>query len=298
MALAYDTSTNSGAFANQGSLSWSHACSGSNRILVVGVSGAAADPSATYNGVSMTKLASHVQAAQGAWNALFYLINPASGSNTVSITWGGSGSPSAGAAVSLTGAKQSGQPDASGTQYATGNPSKAVTSVADHCWFVDFAGCNFFSSGQAFSSPTPGTQRQNVHNDVAGFGNALGMQTYGPVSPPASTTLGWTQGVSGDEHGYFVMSVVPLNQDYTLTAARGSFTLTGRTTLFYKAWKLIASVGLFVLTRIATVVHKIATITEDTRHTGTFTSNNKTSPATLTQDNKSVSTFTQDKRTP
>lgn len=159
MAIAFDSSSlgpNPPAGAPQ---TWSHTCSGSDRLLVVGaISLNDTVTGVTYNGVSMTfigKTSYPGSARQGV--AMYYLLNPASGTNTISVN--GSGNVS-GFATSYTGVQQSSQPDSS----ATFNPSNATsitmttTVVASGCWLV-------------------GVQADSVGGETAGAGTTI-RQTH------------------------------------------------------------------------------------------------------------------------
>lgn len=68
---------------------------------------------------------------------LFYLIAPASGNNTLQLSWDGAATRLVLSSVSYTGAKQSSQPDAFNTGTDTTSPFQvSVTTVADNCWTV------------------------------------------------------------------------------------------------------------------------------------------------------------------
>jgi hypothetical protein len=93
-------------------LSWSHTCTGSNLVLVVGIAigiigDAGKSASATYNGVSMTSAGIvHSDNATDGFVQMFYLAAPATGANTVAITVTGGTVDITGGSVSFTGAHQ------------------------------------------------------------------------------------------------------------------------------------------------------------------------------------------------
>lgn len=102
MAVTFDALGPSSAGATQtGStvpFTWSHTCSGTNRLLVVGivigcVSDAGMSATATYNSVSMTSITTrHTNDSTAGYAQMFYLIAPSTGANTVSINvTGGTG---------------------------------------------------------------------------------------------------------------------------------------------------------------------------------------------------------------
>lgn len=133
--LAYDSS--SGGAGSTSTLTFSHTCSGTNRLLLVSVTvpQASSVTSVTYNGVSMTGITSQ-NAPLDLRAYLYYLINPTSGANNVVVTLNGSNFKSANS-VSYTGANQYLQPDAfnSAASYTVNN-----TVIGSSCWIVSTIG--------------------------------------------------------------------------------------------------------------------------------------------------------------
>jgi len=139
--IAFDAATNTTS-TNTNTNSFSHTCTGSDRFLIVpcaslnnGTSDAIT--SVTYDGVAMTRLGSALQVPSANWIIyLYYLVNPASGSNTVTVTRNTSNGQTYGAAASYTGVDQTTPIDAS-----TNNTGKAqeisttLSSVTDDAWF-------------------------------------------------------------------------------------------------------------------------------------------------------------------
>lgn len=137
MAIALDTSTD-GGFVNTGtSLTFSHTCSGSDRVLFVAAFGDTADlvTGATYNSVAMTLVGKDIVGIDR-YVYLYVLFNPASGANNVVIS-ASSSIVIQGLAVSYTGADQSGSVDSSAH---SNNPStslvQSTTVVAANSWTV------------------------------------------------------------------------------------------------------------------------------------------------------------------
>lgn len=116
------------------SLSWSHdAGSGTDRVLVVGISrrgSGGATASVTYNSVSMTQAVSSCTSFnECSW--VFYLVDPASGSNTVAATVTSGGL--AGGAITITGADTADPLDATGTNNGnSGTSDVTVTTIDDN----------------------------------------------------------------------------------------------------------------------------------------------------------------------
>jgi hypothetical protein len=120
--------------AGLSTLSWSHTTSGTNRVLVVGVSWAGGQTvnSVTYAGTTMTSIGS-VSNGSNARAQLFYLLEsalPASGtSNTVQVTMSAAATEIVGGAVTFRGANQT--TPVGSFASATGSsstPSVTVTS--------------------------------------------------------------------------------------------------------------------------------------------------------------------------
>lgn len=192
MAIAYDTSSTNGAESTGTSISWSHTCTGSNRALVVIVEYAAyhstATPSVTYNGVSMTEIAySDWPGSTVASCTLFYLSNPASGTNTVTITFGSS-IPGSGIALSYTGVKQTGQPEANSTQTvyppSIGSLTQTVTTSTGNSWLVGGATSGSTGAKTAGSGTT-------IRNEITAA-YLGGWDSGGALSPAGSYSLSIT----------------------------------------------------------------------------------------------------------
>lgn len=158
MALALDNAAdlgNNGGTTN--SLTAAYTCTGSNLILLVGFQGDSGGGNdditgVTYNGVSMT-LVQKQTGANTRMSYLYRLVNPATGSHNVVINCTNNHFLIAGA-VSYTGAAQSGQPDNSNTGQSTSVTSYAtsLTTVADNCWVVLWAGANIIAAGAGCTS--------------------------------------------------------------------------------------------------------------------------------------------------
>ena len=103
MAIAFDAFSNGVNFTESSPLTWSHTCTGSDLLLIVGtIGGDAADTvsGVTYNSVAMTKIAVKL-VPENRYLTLWYLLDPDTGSNTVSVTSSPAGA--AGRSTSYTG---------------------------------------------------------------------------------------------------------------------------------------------------------------------------------------------------
>lgn len=136
MSTSLDTSA--GGNANFGTAaSWSHTCSASATGLFVGVSAAQAQnqahtTSVKYNGVAMSSITSGVNALSGntCEGSLWYLANPTSGANTVSVTLSDS-AHIAGLSASVIGGSTTSVPGAPQLATASANATATVSSIAN-----------------------------------------------------------------------------------------------------------------------------------------------------------------------
>lgn len=187
--IAFDSGTN-GHGANVASVTFSHSCSGSNRILFVGVyvlqaGGAPAVNSVTYGGANLTLMDRIVNGNHG--SELWYLVAPATGANDVVVTMGVSTLRIWPVAVSFTGAHQ-GAPEASNAASGTATAaSVAVTTLTANSWVVDI-----LANGHAAASPTIGVGQTPRAASLEGAVQRGLSSTEGPVSPAGPVTMSWT----------------------------------------------------------------------------------------------------------
>ena len=138
MAIAYDNGT--GVFTvatNPGTFDHTVGA-GSNRILFVGIYGDTnrTVTAASYNGVAMTAVSTQIDLSDDHFNALYYLVAPDTGTNTVSVTCDNT-SNLAMFAVSYTGAAQASPIGGITKSSATTDPiAVTVTVGTDNSWIV------------------------------------------------------------------------------------------------------------------------------------------------------------------
>ena len=115
--IAFDASSAGVQTTTANNISWSHTCTGSNLILWVAVTEETSDDitGVTYNSVALTALTKSGTVTGAGFSQLWYLINPATGANTVQVNRTGTTGRLTGCSASYTGAKQSGVPDAQNT---------------------------------------------------------------------------------------------------------------------------------------------------------------------------------------
>ncbi len=194
MAIARDTSLGLQDKSPAGG-TFLYTCTGSDRLLLVWVFIQTSDAytnhtvTVTYNSVSMTQLAATGTNAgsdvQGV--LLFGLLNPTSGSNTVSVSVSGAGTVICYAQVaSYTGVKQSGLPDSVGTNKGTTSDlTVSTTVVASNCWLFT---CSYSERAQTYTSGATvlqGNASQVIEGDsnatvAAGSQSVVIHETGGP----------------------------------------------------------------------------------------------------------------------
>lgn len=146
--IAFDNVSDGNCTANCSSELWSHTTSGSNRILFVEcVFDTSTDPitAISYGGDPMNFLTSNHYLQTDNSNrylVAYYLTNPLSGANNVSISFGSTTYVEGCWATSYTGAAQSGVPDNVATSSASlvSSISTTFSPVANGSWIVSLAG--------------------------------------------------------------------------------------------------------------------------------------------------------------
>jgi len=189
-SIGLDATSNSGVKSSISSYSWSHTCTGDNRLLVVGDGNygiyVPATASVTYNAVDLTPIGNKKE--DWVRISLFYLIAPATGSNTVAVTLSGTVDNALGGAISYTGADQSNQPDASNSASGGAGSSLTatvdVTTQVDNCWVVSIV-----KVGGGLTCGN--TERWN--ETIATYYDIGGSDTGGPKTPAGNQTMSWTQ---------------------------------------------------------------------------------------------------------
>lgn len=217
MALAFDAaaSTDGGAVS---SLTFSHTCSGNDRIIIVGVAAGDDDgrtvSSVTYAGVNLTQVRAQRLQTSGIpdkWVEMWYLVAPATGANNVVVTLSGAVSNwVAAGSISLTGAAQTGQPDASNDAVGTSTTaSVSVTTVADNCWVIDVVSYEDLSPTLTVGAGQTERWIQNDASDLQGAGS-----TEGPKTPAGAVTMSWDGG--NDDWAMMAVSVAPAAGEATV----------------------------------------------------------------------------------
>jgi len=180
------TSNNNGDRANP--IEWNHTIgSGSNRLLVVTAGwrdgGGKWDiDSMTYDGVSMTK-AKDQTGGDASNSEVWYLVNPNTGTNQISMTMNGNPDFGASGAVSFFGVDQDNPLDATGSAQASGNPSTSITTVANGAMVVDAV----YSRNATLSVGANQTQMYNISDP-----SERSAASYRRFGAPGAQTMTWT----------------------------------------------------------------------------------------------------------
>jgi hypothetical protein len=202
--IAFDAASSaSSSGSGSASLTWSHtvSVSGTNRILIVGVSvkSGSTVTGVSYAGVSFSAISNPIVVGNNAGNArveLWQLVAPATGANNVIVTLSAS-ARFVGGAVSLTGVNQTNPIDASNSASgSSATPSITITTIANNAWVVDTIASSPPTSG---ANPTGGqTQQWNVATGGAGSAvQILGAgSTLGPITPSGAVVESWSLGGS------------------------------------------------------------------------------------------------------
>lgn len=213
MAIAFDA-TNSGFSAgSQASLTISTTVTGSDTIGIVMASHDASTTmditGITWNGSDMTNVNDNGNTSSNSNTSLWYILNPSSGDVVISV------SPNRqlyGITLSYTGAKQSGQPDASNTADDSASPySISTTTVADDALVV----CGI-RGGTLLAASTNVTLRSAPFDSIK-IGD-------GTQATAGSFTQEWTESTSDGETAILTLSIAPA---VAAGLKRGQLALTG-----------------------------------------------------------------------
>lgn len=230
MAVAFDAvgPSSAGAFSNTvATVSWSHTCTGSERLLVAAVAvsngtDTGITTTATYNGVSMTSVGLiHSNNGTAGYIQMFRLIAPATGANTVLVTASTSVSDLSAGSVSFTGVDQTTPLGTPVTAASTGTPTVAVTGTTAGNMVID-AVCN--GSDITSSNQTQRWLRNTSGNSAAGNGAQSTAAAGGSVTMSYAVTSDW-YGILGVE----VLAVGGSSPQTTANLYPTSNTTTGTT---------------------------------------------------------------------
>lgn len=192
MAVVFDSGTGNQDVGAATSHSFSHTCTGSNLVLIVGVHLDTIDDqttSVTYNSVSMTLEAEE----SGTYNTSMHrLAGPATGANTVAVSWAGSFF-SAHGAMSFTGVNQS---DPTGAvQQISGNGSSVTDDVTDSA--TDDMVVAVVSVNNITANITEGANQTERYESLGPFGDRI--SGAGSSEPGGSGTITMSHSWTGNQ---------------------------------------------------------------------------------------------------
>ena len=194
MAIAEDA-TSSATASSSSSLTFSHTCTGSERLLLVAVSHVVifddvpGTQSVTYNGVSMTSIAStNISTGFGrVLTQLFRLVAPATGAHDIVVTFSKTAYLGPTCAISYTGVDQTTPVDTGSTDNdATGGTSIVISSASGDL-VLDCYGLGVSNVSEAVGAD----QTVEVSTDT-GMGLYISSEPGG-----ASITMSWSNTDNG-----------------------------------------------------------------------------------------------------
>lgn len=210
--LIFDSSSSASWQGVTNAISWTHTCKGSNRLLVVavGIRGAdnnAAVSSITYNSVALTKLIEVPFNGAQLRLELWYLTNPATSANTVSVTLTANTSGAlGGGAISFNGIAQPSLGAYSiGTQETGGGVSITtnITTGSDNSWILDAV---LHRNDTDILEGTQQTNRIETNN-----GSTLLALSTKPKAKAGGTSMSWSAGA--DHSWRHILAEIQLNPD-------------------------------------------------------------------------------------
>lgn len=176
-AISVDATSTSGDHAGVTNIQWTHVVTstvGANTILLVAITTAsgATTTAVSYGGTPLAKLAGKQNTGTSVEEAsIWYLVNPASGSNTISATGTVSSGRMTGYAISLTGVNQTTPIDATGTAagvISTSGVSSTLSHSGDFVLDVIVNGSSSLpaaNSGQSVLS----SDNETIYHSIAGY---------------------------------------------------------------------------------------------------------------------------------
>jgi hypothetical protein len=195
--------------------------SNSNRVLIVPITVQALSGTPTINTVkigstSFTLAIANDDFTNGQKSEMWYLINPPTGSNTITVNFGAANARFSIGAYSLFNVDQSSPIGATATSSNTaGNAPSSINITPTHTgsWIMDSAS---ILNGVAQGNPVPNKTLGFVEN-IVGLGRIFGASQYDP-NPMigSSNTLSWT------ENAFFDTAAIEIKSSNTTTVTSTS----------------------------------------------------------------------------
>lgn len=282
MAIAFSVAEGKGLADGSASTTWvsdSFSVSGTDRVMYV-LAGGSDDPPQSVSGVvwsvgsqSFTNVGSEIAVGSYGKCQLWRLIAPGTGSGTITVTYAGPGNHErilmawCGTGINQT--------TPNGT-VVTNNSTSGTSVTATHTgvangqtvlvfgYYLDIDGSN-----RTFNSPT-GTERLEELTSGTTYD---GMAVQDQVATGTTISPSWT--LSAAVNGGWAIFVIPLNLPAAgpdpITAASGSFTLTGNAASLLRKHTLTAASGTFTFTGNAATLIPPSTNKTMGADVGTFT---------------------------
>lgn len=190
MAIAFDASSKL-AWSTASTYTWSHTCSGANRILIVGIFGSGAVSTVKYNGVSMTLAKSH---SFFGIVYLYYLLAPATGTNTIEVVMTTSALRPMHAS-SYTGVSDIGATAGGGEQDGDDSITTSITLQATNSYTVEIQESGHATGADDINEGSGQTKLEQDRDDNDGI-MAIGYKAQGATG---ATTLNYTYSGGGNE---------------------------------------------------------------------------------------------------
>lgn len=234
--IEFDAGTASGIKTAYTNFTFTHTCStGNNRLLVITVQerGATADDDLTvtgitYNSVAMTKAIGRLDADSPTTGSLrseiWYLVAPATGSNTVSVTTTGTVTSGCAFAASFTGVNQTSPVDITGGANGKGQASPitvTVTTVSTNAWLID----------SLYNKISPGSLTKGANQTLVAAeqgpnagGDSADSSYKGPLAS-GSNSMSYTF-AGADDFSMVVMGIADINASSLLVSTARTFMTT------------------------------------------------------------------------
>lgn len=181
--IAFDTAADFTSVNPGTSVTYSHTCSGKERILFVLTRGGGGEgdkiTGVTYAGVALTRVDSQANPTFAEVTSLWYLLNPTLGSNSIVVSLS-SGFMEV-CSASYTGVRQTPPLDASTKNSTTASSiATPITTIANNAWLV----AAVRASGNTISAGSGAYDRI-----TAGSGSASIFDSNGVKTPPGSHSM-------------------------------------------------------------------------------------------------------------